>query len=457
MESLIKRDNIIPNIHYAGIILSLVTVLIGYLYVGTAHIVICYLLLPVAIFLIALESERFGILRYPETKLLPALFAVVLLSTLTNLGYADAKENVSQYASLVVTATLCGTFAYVFPKEERSMRFEILCWLYSVPVAICAIPGLWIGIRGLRQSDGFMLGYIGFDERLYLILNPNVLGICCALAISLILYLLMKQGSIFRKLILSVLALLSFALLVLTDCRTALYAVLPSVFLFAVLAVCQRTKPDKKLYRVLIGVGTGASMCLLIVVLNKPLQSLLMRAEPVTAETLAEVGITDADYDPRAYEGTIDERLTLWTHALTTFIRDPYHWAFGATPAGALGRYNDPAMQKDHFHNGYLGILLSYGVVGFLIFVIFLVVLAVKSCILLFSSKEVPAEERFLPAILTVALASNLMEEMFFTRSFLSETSIFLCVVSGMIFCHSREWKKKKPAEEGNPMKSQSL
>ncbi len=140
------------------------------------------------------------------------------------------------------------------------------------------------------------------------------------------------------------------------------------------------------------------------------------------------------------------ERIGLWNHALTAFQKDPFSWPFGATPCGALERYNHPDHPEDHFHNGYLGVLLGYGLAGTVLMAAFLVLLLIHSLRLIFIRNGLTESARYLPAVPAGILAFNMTEEMLITRDLIVEPAVLLFLTAGFVFVLSKELKKNGSA-----------
>ena len=153
--------------------------------------------------------------------------------------------------------------------------------------------------------------------------------------------------------------------------------------------------------------------------------------------------VTDDLYD------TANVRLVLWKYAMGHFPSRRAPMLFGYTPMAVRDEFIAPNPDiitvYDHLHNGYIGILVSYGIIGFAGFAVFLVLLLIASLRLLFAkSGTVTDALRFLPVILIPILMVNCTEEMLFTRDTVQEANVWFALTAGFVFAAARSLKDKK-------------
>ena len=422
-------------------IICILNVFLGYLYTGAAHVVTCYLLLPAAICLFTVNCNRNRLFSHVDIKFSAMVPVLFLISCLVNFNRVKAEENADYFAAAVSVALICCSYAYSIPKDKRSELFGLLAWILSAGMTAVAAIGIYVGLSGnltvFGGRDGVIVGAL--NHRLLLAVDPDIIGAASCIALSLILFLLLKKRSGFRSIVLVVMAVLVYTVMTLTGCKIALYASMLPLLFFGILKMRQWISNSRAFVKAVAGIGFGIALCALAFVLFAPVNSILLKEDQNTFRN-----IYGDDYSNVA-EGTIhdnenmDDYLELWTNAVTTFIRDPRSWPTGATPAGALSKFIGQGRMESRFHNGYLGILLSFGILGFLGFLVYLVILAVRSIRLLFTKKTVPVQARFLPVLLLPILTINMMEEMFFTRNILLESNVFFTLTAGFIFMISGE------------------
>ncbi|MDO4573153.1 MAG: O-antigen ligase family protein, partial [Clostridia bacterium] len=360
--------------------------------------------------------------------------------------------------------------------ERRMKTFRRLAWLWSLPVALSAILGLWLALTGamfVRQSDGAVAGVLA--GRLYMICDCNMYGFLCCMALALVLYLLLERPRPLAACALTLMALLLYAALSLTDSRTAQLGLLPAAFLFAALIVWRLLRTRRGWLRPLAGAAAGLLFCAAVffgfrlvvtgcdylsgelrqTVLSpasspqEPAEAVALMASVKAAAPSAPAKPAEIAQTAEAGElssrglgdtSTLAQRFGIWTYALERLPEEKDVLLRGATPALTHDLFIDPATSYQHLHNAYLAVLLSYGLPGFLLMLLFFVLLAVQACRLLFSRRPgLPLALRFLPALLLPILVINCAEEMLFVRNFVSEMDVWLAIISGYTFVIARE------------------
>lgn len=429
----------------AGAACCLALSLLCYLYIGASRLLVSYILCPLSILLFVIMLVRGNVLRRPDIKLLLAAFVWLNLVYILNIGRLDIAAGFPYYANACAVALLCYPLAYALRPERRMKTFDLLAWLWTVPVACSAVLGIGLVLSGTvlyRQSDMAAAGLVG--GRLALICDSNMYGMLCCIALCLVFYLLLGKRRPAVKVLLALAALCLFIALTLTDSRTSKFALLPVAFFFAAILVRRPLADRKKLFRLLVGALAGLAFCAVLLLASRAVNSgfnaVLLAREPETDESVDRIagrGLSDTN--------TASNRLKIWTRALDRLSDEPDVLLRGATPALTheifLDR-SDGRASYNHLHNAYLAVLLGYGLPGFLLMLAFFVYLAVCACRLLFSARhDLPAAIRFLPTVLLAILAINLFEEMLFTRNFVSELDVWLGVIGGYTVVLSRAWR----------------
>ncbi|MDO4573154.1 MAG: O-antigen ligase family protein [Clostridia bacterium] len=399
--------------------------------------------------LFPLACMLFGALLYQKRSLsLPAvrvalaagcwLICVYLLN-----ANRVASISAAPYLTRVLTVLLlCLPLGALFDAGCRMKVLRFLCWIWLVPVACSAVLAVALALsggsvilpNGLRA--GVFTGYFEFFG------NPNMYAMHCCLAFCLCLYLLFEQRRPALLALLAVAALALYAALVVTNCRSAILSVFPVVFLYGAAAVSTRLPGKRLVIRLLLGALAGAALCLLLLL---ALRGMLFLLEHVRSGSGAAVPAASSFVDLQS----MGLRVTIYRYALSRFGEAWDLILRGATPVPAYDMFLDPAMPYSNLHSAYLAILLYYGLPGLLLFLAFILYLAVCSCRLLFSRQPAtPLSERCLPVLLLPILAINAVEEMLFARNFMSSAGVLLAIIGGYVVVLAREQAARRAAPE---------
>lgn len=428
---------------------------VSHLYIGFSKFLSFYILFP-----IALLSAGFGImhgrrLRCPERMaalLLPVWF---VMGCFINFGTGVSKYGYSFFASVTAVSAFCLLYACMIQEAKRIDTLKLLAWIWAAPMTAASLFGLYLaitGIRFVREGHDEPIG-VTLEHRLFLFGNPNTLGAMCCIAFVLLLFLIIAEKKKSARITAAVMAFFVFACMALSDCRSAKLAMLPCIVVFVFLMIRNRIKV------------TGIKKYLFCVVLAAVSAFLLLLAwagvkkgvNAVHQASFSEIGARteETDYlDSRDFKVTDDlydtanVRFVLWKFAMERFPNRPLAMLFGYTPMAIKDEFIAPNPNiitvYDHLHNGYIGILVSYGIIGFAGFIVFLALLLIASLRILFSkSGRVTDSLRFLPVILIPILVINCTEEMLFTRDTIQEANVWFALTAGFIFVAARSLKNK--------------
>lgn len=481
------------NLLLLGTIACLALSLLVYQYIKASRILISYVGFPVSIILFCILAKRHHLLKNRDIWLLLIGLAWILVSSALNFGRAGIQDLLPPAATMFFVALLCYPLAHVITKERRVKTFRLLAWLWAIPVVCTTIIAIVLALSGTvlyRAADNAPLGLV--EHRLWLICDPNMYGMLCCMALSLVLYLLLGNRRPAIRALLVFMALCLFVAISLTDCRSAMTALLIVAFFFAALVVWQLLRKKKNALRLLLGCLAGIAFCGVLLLgyrgVSSGFNALLSLSEkaqdnaseasastprdnvqalslPVKdAHNAAEAVIVSVQGDTapsavsrrgktqspasastRGFDdtNTLQQRLGIWAYAIGRIPEEPDVLLRGATPALSLKLFLDPDARYNHLHNAYLSVLLSYGIPGFLIMAAFFIFLAVCLWRLLFSPRaDLPLELRLLPGIVLAILAINFVESMLFTLNFISELDVWLAIISGFAVVFSRDYRK---------------
>ena len=437
---------------------------VSHTFIGMSKFLSAYLLLPLALLTAGSRLIPGRLYRFQEMKLALLLPVWFVLSCVLNFANGVTKIGYTFFASVTSVAVFCFSFAYMIPEEKWLKVFRFLAWVWAVPMTAASLFGLYLAVMGIefsREGHDEIIG-VTRENRLFLFGNSNTLGVMCVIAFALLLFLILTERKRSMLVLQTVMTVLIFACMAMSDCRSAKLAMLPCIFVFVFLLLRRaQTGVSARWFLLCAGCSAVAVVALFLAWtgvkkgVNAALQATVQQQDGIREEVhyleSRDYEVTDDLYN------TGNVRLVLWKYAMEHVTDRPLSLLFGYTPMAVKDEFIAPnpgiITVYDHIHNGYIGILISYGTLGFIGFVVFLVLLLIASCRLLFSKLDsVTDGMRFLPVLLFPILVVNLTEEMLFTRETVQETHVWFALVAGFVFVVARSLgtagKKKKTGEK---------
>ena len=449
-------ERILILIAVAFVLLPFIT----HTFIGMSRFLAAYVLLPVSLVAAGCGIIRRRLYTETETKLMLLLPVWFVLGCFVNFGQGVTKTGHSFFASILSVSVFCFSFAFLISEQNRMKVFRLLAWIWSAPMTVASLFGLYLAVTGtrfVREGHDEPIGVTG-EHRLFLFGNSNTLGVMCCIAFALLLFLILAEKKKTARITVAVMAFFVFVCMALSDCRSAKLAMLPCIVVFVFL-LTGRGFRGKGLKKVLLcAVLAGASAALLLLAwsgvkkgVNAVHQAAFSGTGAQTQETeyldSRDYKVTDDLYD------TANVRLVLWKYAMEHFPARSLPMLFGYTPMAVRDEFIAPNPNiitvYDHLHNGYIGILVSYGIIGLAGFVAFLVLLLIASLRILFAkSAAVTDALRFLPVILIPILVVNCTEEMLFTRDTIQEANVWFALTAGFVFAVARKLNNKKDTDK---------
>ena len=351
------------------------------------------------------------------------------------------------------SALLLAPLAVLLEKEQRETLFDVILAVLVLALAFAMLLVLFL-LYTNRTPFSVPGGQVGLDTELRLRLNchGNTTG-AYALTLSLAsLYLALRRG-VWPKLVFGAAFGVHLAVMLLSNSRTALLALLFSLSLLAAVRLLQEKRLGSLARR--IGAAALAVGALLagVLLLRAGLYALLERqthtAEALSAgENLAEVMITPDPVTPeeaakseeiiaaresessggRALNLNTNGRTEIWRHCLSLLFADARRALFGYTPSGirpAIRAASSGAFNT-YSHNQFLEIALGFGLPALLLFLAWLLVLFTLSLRLLLRGS---VRDAVLPVLLLALVIANLTEAYLVYYHYLPGAAFFL--VSG--------------------------
>lgn len=429
---------------------------ISHTFIGMSKFLAFYVLFPVSLTAAACGISRKRLYAGTEMKLVLLLPVWFVLGCCVNFGRGVTKIGHNFFAVILAVAVFCFSFAFLISEQNRMKVFRFLAWVWAAPMTAASLFGLYLAVTGtrlVREGHDEPIGVTG-EHRLFLFGNSNTLGVMCCIAFALLLFLILAERKKAARAAAAVMAFFVFVCMALSDCRSAKLAMLPCIVVFVFLLLRKAAK-GKDIRRILLcAVCAVAAAALLLLAWSGVKKGVNAVHQAAFSGTAGQTQETDY-LDSRDYKVTDDlydtanVRLVLWKYAMEHFADRPLSMLFGYTPMAIKDEFIAPNPNiitvYDHLHNGFIGILISYGVIGFAGFAAFLILLLIASCRLLFAkSCSVPDALRFLPVILIPILVVNCTEEMLFTRDTVQEANVWFALTAGFVFAAAYALKNNK-------------
>lgn len=367
----------------------------------------------------------------------------VILNRNLNFG-ANAK------ALMYMVVILSVIFSVDLSKSRETILHElkIIALVFTIASFCLAAGSLYtyiFSLKGHAMYNGQWVYYGMFENRLWGLYNPNT-----GSAINTLTLLMLSGYWIFfrpkrkgLKVFFVIDGLCHYFCLLLTNSRTALYTLIIGVGMLIFLAgqyYWQKEKFDfKVLARQIIFALIGCAVIFISVTPIRAGLSYVPSAVKYVNENIFGSGsnqkIEQEELDRLEEEeerpgGILTGRTELWEAGLKTFFEDP---VFGVTRenitdrvgANLTDKYWENDLARGGLHNIYLTVLVSSGIVGFVLFMAFILIYVVKSIRYAFSSKA-RKQNGYAMCLITISAVMLIME--FLEARILYQVGIFYII-----------------------------
>ncbi|WP_249064526.1 O-antigen ligase family protein [Argonema antarcticum] len=310
----------------------------GYAWVGRSQFYVWKLLLYIAIFCLFLRRDRFFIV-IKQGKFL-VLFVVL---TYISQYWSDAPSDTKTAAVKLIETTLMG--AYICTRYNYKEQTDLFSWVFGIAAVLSIFYVFAQPSLGLMHKAGSELN--GTWRGIYV--HKNVLGRIMTIAG---IFLLIKALTSHKKRWLWWLVFaISFQLILGTNSKTALVG-----FLFLLII-----SPFHRIFR-------------WNSVIAVPLYLILVLVSGIGAQTLADnwnSALASINKDP-----TLTGRIPLWTVLLGYLGERPWlGYGLHGFWQGWKGKENASVWRTfgwlpSHAHNGFLDIVLDFGLIGSIVFLV---------------------------------------------------------------------------------------
>lgn len=407
-----------------------------------------------------------------EIRFLLAYLCWMCLCVILNHGRMHLEDSYPWFMCMCTVLFLCFSLPYAFDRETAARLMTALVVATVLAVALLSIVSL-IALYAQGIAAKFPSVFEGIslhDGRLYIDSHPNRSAPAQALAVVLAGYLLAQSKKTWQRVLWILLAILCYIPLALTVSRTAIIGAGVAVG-FEVYLVLQEAlrKKTRVVLHVLLGV---VAACISLVVIYKGAE-LVGRAsnlylarvesaqvqqealavtpttEPAPATSIEEpastaqpvdVGNTASAVADRGLVGadSFSGRTDIWLGVWNGLLQNPRILAFGTGPAAAsdvMAPYFPVDSPIGLFHNSLLAALVSFGVVGLLLTLVFVALVVLSAVKLSFGARNagVSLAMRLLPAVLIFTFAEGMMEDFLFAYQALNISWIWFMIAAGFV------------------------
>ena len=422
--------------------------------------------------LVLLTQLYFGLrfTRHWEIRFLLAYLGWMCLTVVLNRTRAHLVEAYPWFMCICTVLFLCFSLPYAFDKKTASRVMTALAVATVLAVSFLSIVSLlsvytkWFSVKFPSFAEGML-----FDEgRLRIDNHPNRSAPAQAVAVILVGYLLAQSKKSWQKVLWLLLGILCFIPLALTVSRTGIIGAGLAIG-FEVYLVLQEVlrKKTRAALRVLIGV-VAACISIVAIYMGSELvgrvnNTYLARIEaaqvqqdalavtpsaqpaesaqaPAPTAQPSNTGsaaneVVDRDLsDAVSFNGRTD----IWRGVLGGLIQNPKILVIGTGPAVAskvMSPYFPVNSPIGYFHNSLVAALVSFGVIGLLLTLAFLVLVAIAAGKLSFGARyrEAPLAMRLLPAVLLFTFAEGMMEDFLFAYQALNVSWVWFMIAAGFV------------------------
>ncbi len=436
-----------------------------------------YVFFPASVIVFAFLAYDCRYVKYPEIRFLVFFILWMCASVVLNRSRAHIVDSYLWFASVCVTSFLCFSFPYAFSKKGAARVLTVLAITTLAAVTLLSAVGLTaVFVKDAEtRAPALFSGFGIYGGRLWLDSNPNRSAPYCAAGVVLTVYLLVRLKKALPRILVSIGGAICFTALVLTDSRTAIIGACVAIGFetFLLSNVWLNRAAWMKKARAALRVAISAlMMCLAIAACYLGTGLVRSAYDAYSAETdyaaaagapVEEQALTplqqDADETPDLTARDITDmesmriRLDIWAAVLKGLAGNPKILAIGTGPAVAsdlMKPYFPEGSPVGIFHNSLLGALVSFGVVGLLFALIFLVLIAVAAVRFSFGglTNADTLAVRLLPAMLLFTVSESMMEDFLFVNGGVNTVWIWFMFSAGFVL----RFLKAEPIPETEPV-----
>ncbi len=430
--------------------------------------------------------------------MLLCLCYAVLTSFFHRYDFNGITKLLPYFLMMLFSFCLCYPLPFLLPEQKASNALTAIFASFVFGITVLSAFGCYTAIarvmienpaRGEYEPCGVVYG------RLSPFAYPTVAAVFCGLALLLLVYLFLRYRNVFSRALCVLSGLLIYVAMALTGGRIATVFLCVCFGAAGYLIAADKLAIGKKLLRVVAALGiacavaavsylgSGLSVRAVNALADQVGEKQLSVAaaalpapqeQPVAVHTAAlrpeanaqpepepdgEDPFSDTDKyatetkDRSIFENisTLQGRTYAWEGAIRAMLADPMLLLFGSSPVHVMERvdpYIPPNTEAEgffHLHSVYFQTLVSFGVLGFLLFAVLIGYILYHALRLFFLGKGVCSlSERTLPLLLVFCLGVDLLE-IFLTFSDVTKMSnpLFFLTAGYVVYLSETRIPKK--------------
>lgn len=447
---------------------------------------VSFVLFPVSLCMLALLVYNSRYTTHFEVKLLAVLFVWMVIVSLLFDWHVDGPLSSSWFQSVCITTFLCFSLPYAFNINDNKRIFTVFAVVLAIAVTLLCAAGLFCVLTGqtISTTGKIEVFGIGSDGRLHLLCHPNSVAPIAGSALVLLGYLIIQARRRVFRVVLSLCLLVCFIALALTDSRAGMFStsialgfeifLLCNVKLFhrlrtsmrvllcAILAVLSIFVIFQGAHLIQAGYNWFAekSSTERVVIQDDVVSPEVSSDDQNTPATLPPSDSTSVDTSLKSVSsrdlsdfGTFNGRTAIWLGVLNGLLENPRYLAIGTSPLVAgkeMAPYFPEGSPIGNFHNTFLSVLVSFGIPGLILVLIFLIVLAITSARLAFNNlTDVETLGiRLAPGILLFSITESMMENFMFTNASPNLVWVWFMFAAGFVFRVSKKMASSKASKQ---------
>lgn len=338
--------------------------------------------------LIALKNY----ISFPNLWCLILFLASYVLTALVNVRYG-LSESAQYFVWMLFQFGLLYTFDWKRDRKKVKREFQVIALALIAILTVYNLISLDMLIRSFFEfhtaADGqsHLIGLASWGRLFGVHADPNYGAVECGVAIIFAVYFIIRSKHMWQKLVLSLTVIIQFLYITFSVSRSGLVSFAAGLAVFLGLYSWQKAKGRKLLTSVLV----GFIAVVVIVFASKAAQSgynvfiqhenEIQRTDPLRATEETRIVV---DRKEELNSDVSNRRFDIWKSAIEIFQKSPVV-GVGFRNITPFVRENLPETyiinndyaNFDAMHNVFLDVLASQGVVGIVIFLIFLIAAAV--------------------------------------------------------------------------------
>ena len=397
-----------------------------------------------------------------EAVLLVLLFVWFVICTISADGRYTAnffEINDMYLYNVFVDAMILFPMAY-YLSEGREKVFGAAFGVLTAIMTVTMLYVFWnvLHLNIIDLPDGGQIGMtqIADDSRINAVrlsmnCHPNTTGAYSEVIMMICLCMALKKKGIGRIFYIFAFAV-HFITMILANSRACLYASILAIMLITAKVLFDYLSGKKLLIRLLVcaaaaGLAGAAVLVLRDLIFNgfenithmsallREMKEAATATDSAAASGGAAAAAAETENAARELSMNVSGRQIIWKAAIASVFSDLKHILCGVTPAGVISEVNihSNGVFKEYAHNQFLEIAVSLGIPGLIVYCVWLYRQA-SYCI----KDTLKIAGAYLPAVMLMLVAANMMESTLMFYWFLPESAFFL--VAGYItYSHKKE------------------